>query len=261
MEKLSVYMITFNEEKRLGQTLEAIKRIADEIIIVDSGSTDKTEEIAKRHGAKFVFHKWKSFSAQKRIAQNLCENRWVLNLDADEVPDDKMIKEINHLKEEGFTANAYKISIKDVFPGWKKPRRFARRFNIIRLYNRDYMDMPDDYSYDRPVFLQKGVKVGQLKGLVYHYSYVNMTQLIEKWNKYSSEFMKTAQGKKKHYTLVRIMTEFPVQFLKYYFLRRYIFCGFYGMVVATTNAYFRFVKVAKFREQEILEKEKEKGGK
>lgn len=255
MEKLSVYMITYNEEERLERTLEAIVRFADEIVIVDSGSTDRTKEIAEKYGARFVYHEWKNFSAQKRFAQNLCENRWVMNLDADEVPDADMIAELNALKQ-NFQADAYKVSVKDVFPGWKKPRKLARRFNIIRLYNRDFMDMPDDFSNDRPVFIRKDVRVGQLKGLIYHYSYVNLTQLIDKWNKYSSEFMKTAQGKKKHYSTMRIFTEFPVQFLRYYFIRRYVFCGFYGLVTALTSAYFRFVKLAKFREEKIFRKEK-----
>lgn len=255
MEKLSVYMITKNEEKRLERTLEAVSKVADEIVIVDSGSTDKTEEIAKKFNAVFVYNTWKSFSAQKRYAQNLCANKWVLNVDSDEVLSDDLIKEINRLKE-NFTKNAYKLRVKDMYPGWKKPRLLSRTYNIVRLYHRDYMDMPDDYSNDRPVALQKNVTVGNLKAPVLHYSYIDLTQRIDKWNWYSSEFMKTAKGKKKKYSSLRLAMEFPFQFLRYYFVRRYIFCGFYGLVESMTAAYFRFVKIAKFREEEIFEREK-----
>lgn len=256
MEKLSVYMITLNEEKRLEETLKAASRIADEIIIVDSGSTDRTEAIAKKYNAVFVYNKWKSFSAQKRVAQNLCENRYVMNLDADEVLSEDLIAEIKALKE-NFSADAYRVRVKDMYPGWKKPRRLGRTYNIIRLYNRDHMDMPDDYSNDRPVPLHENVKTGQLKAPVLHYSYIDLTQRIAKWNKYSSEFMKTAKGKKKKYSSLRLITEFPVQFLRYYLIKRYIFCGFYGFVESMTSAYFRFVKIAKFREEEIFERENE----
>jgi glycosyltransferase involved in cell wall biosynthesis len=90
--KLSAYIVTLNEEARLPRTLEALKQVEDEIIIVDSGSIDKTEEIAKSYGCKFMFHKWKNISSQKNFAQGKCKNDYLLRLDADEVLSPELIE-------------------------------------------------------------------------------------------------------------------------------------------------------------------------
>ena len=85
IEKLSLYVITLNEEKRLAKTLSSAKDLVDEIIIVDSGSTDRTKEIALSFGAKFIFHEWESYGHQVKFAEEQCSYRWVIRLDADEV--------------------------------------------------------------------------------------------------------------------------------------------------------------------------------
>lgn len=115
-------MITFNEEKRLEKTLQAASRVADEIIIIDSGSRDKTGEIARKYGAKFYYHDWHSFAAQKNYAQSKCANEWLLSLDADEVLSEGLIREINQIKSEQYPQfNVYKIKIGEMFPGFQKP--------------------------------------------------------------------------------------------------------------------------------------------
>ena len=145
MHKLSVYMITFNEENRLEKTLQAASRVADEIIIIDSGSRDKTGEIARRYGAKFYYHDWHSYAAQKNYAQSKCANEWLLSLDADEVLSEGLIREINQIKSEQYPQfNVYKIKIGEMFPGFQKPRPGTKKYNLERLYHRDYADMPAD---------------------------------------------------------------------------------------------------------------------
>ena len=96
--KLSAYVITLNEEIRLEKTLQALSKVADEIIVVDSGSIDKTEEIAKKYNCKFIFHKWVSYSDQKYFAQEQCKNDYVLMIDADEVLSDELIIEITSVR-------------------------------------------------------------------------------------------------------------------------------------------------------------------
>lgn len=250
MVKISAYIVTLNEEKRLGKTLQALKKVADEIFVIDSGSTDKTQKIAEKYGAKFLFHKWKNISAQKHYGQELCHNDWVLSLDADEVLSPELIAEIKE-KMKKPTADAYRIKICDMLPGDKKPRLFAKTYNQVRLYNRKKSNMPDDLTHDRVVVGECAV-VEQLEAKVFHYSYVSLTQTWFKLNMYTDELVKTAVKEGRYYTRLRLYTEFPRQFLVYYFKKRYFLYGTCGFWMATTYAYFRFLKIAKWFEWKAL---------
>ena len=250
MVKISAYIVTLNEEKRLGKTLQALKKVADEIFVIDSGSTDKTQEIAEKYGAKFLFHKWKNISAQKHYGQELCHNDWVLSLDADEVLSPELIAEIKE-KMKNPAADAYRIKICDMLPGDKKPRLFAKTYNQVRLYNRKKSNMPDDLTNDR-VVVGEGAVVEQLESKVFHYSYISLTQTWFKLNMYTDELVKTAVEQGRKYSKLRLYTEFPRQFLVYYFKKRYFLYGTCGFGMATTYAYFRFLKIAKWFEWKAL---------
>lgn len=252
--KLSVYIVTLNEELRLDRTLEAVSQVADEILIVDSGSTDKTEEIAKSYGAKFMFHEWKNISSQKKFAQDNCENDFVLSLDADEVLSPQLIEEINNIKKDNKYL-AYKIKIKDMYPGDKKPKMFSKSYNLVRLYDRKIATMPDDLTHDRVVFL-KNVEIGQLKSIVYHYSYVKLTKLWSKYNMYTDELLNTAIKTNKKYSKVRLVFEMPFQFFRYYILKRQFLNGWFGFINSVSLAYFRFLKIAKWVEYNEMNKNK-----
>ena len=250
--KLSVYIVTLNEEERLENTLKAASKVADEILVVDSGSTDCTEEIARKYGARFIFNKWKNISSQKRFAQNVCLNDWVLSLDADEVLSGGLIKEIGEIKKikENPSQNAYKIKITAMYPGDKKPRFFANHYNLVRLYNRKKATMPDNLTYDR-VVLGEGCGANQLKNEIYHYSYISLTKIWYKYNNYSDELVKTAIATGKSYSKFRLIFEFPSQFLRYYILRGQCLHGWWGFMSAVTSAYFRFLKIAKYIEYQM----------
>jgi len=247
--KLSVYIVTLNEEERLENTLKAASEVADEIVVVDSGSTDRTEEIARKYGARFSFHQWKNISSQKRYAQNECRHDWVLSLDADEVLSEALIREIKALKEtqESASQNAYKIRITAMYPSDKKPRFFANHYNLVRLYNRKSATMPDDLTHDR-VVLAKDCRVIQLRNEIHHFSYISLTKLWNKYNSYSDELLKTSIATGKSYSRLRLVFEFPAQFLRYYILRGQFLHGWWGFISAVTSAYFRFLKVAKYVE-------------
>ena len=249
--KLSVYIVTLNEEERLEKTLKAAAQVADEVLVVDSGSTDRTEEIARAHGARFLYNKWKNISAQKRFAQNQCHNDWVLSLDADEVLSDALIAEIIALKAMGDVSSldVYRVRITAMYPGETKPGRFANYYNLVRLYNRQKATMPDNLTLDR-VVLTEDCRVNQLKNEIYHFSYISLTKLWYKYNMYSDELVATAIATGKRYSKLRLVFEFPVQFLRYYVLRRQFLHGWWGFMSAMTSAYFRFLKIAKFVEYE-----------
>lgn len=255
MVKISAYIVTLNEEKRLGKTLQALKQVADEIFVIDSGSTDKTEEVAKANGAEFLFHEWKNITAQKHFGQELCHNDWIISLDADEVLSPDLIAEIK-AEMQNPSADGYYIKIADMLPGDKKPRIMARTYNNIRLYNRKKCTMPEDLTNDR-VVVSEGAVIKQFKKKIYHYSYISLTQTWFKLNMYTDELVRTAVEQGRHYSKLRLYTEFPRQFLVYYFKKRYVFYGTCGFWMATTYAYFRFLKIAKWFEWKLSQKLKE----
>lgn len=244
--KLSVYIITLNEEKRLPKTLEAVSRVADEMVVVDSGSKDGTMKIAESFGCKFVYNKWVSYCDQKHFAQERCANDWVMMVDADEVLSDELIDYINSIKSD-FKYNAYSLVRVNMNPTDVKPRFLAKKENLIRLYNRKFADLPCDLMNKDKVRVNKGEKVGKMRGVMYHYCFLSIKDAVDKYNRHSSELVKTAIKDNKHYSILRLVTEFPRQFFKYYFFQRFFVYGSYGFTQAMILAYFRFLKVAKVR--------------
>lgn len=253
--KLSAYIVTLNEEARLPRTLEAVKQVADEIIVVDSGSTDKTEEIAKKYGCKFMFHKWKNISSQKRFAQEQCENDYLIRLDADEVLSPKLIEEIKEIKKNP-EYQLYVIKHRDMYPGDTKPKLFADGDESIRIYDRRIATMPDDLTHDRVVVLKEGIKSKKLEGLIYHYSYLNLYQFWYKLNMYTDELVKTAVAQGKTYSRFRLVIEMPYQFIRYYFFRMKFIQGLYGFIISVSLAYFRFLRIAKWFEYQKMNNKK-----
>ena len=163
-------MITLNEERRLPVTLRALTQVADEIIVVDAGSTDRTREIAASFGAFVYEREWDNYSAQKRYAESLCKGDWLINVDADEEISPELVREILYAIGEE-TYQVLRVHIIDIFPGHKKPNRLVRHYNVIRLYKRGYASMGETYTCDRVAFLRDDARVGQLDSLIYHRSF------------------------------------------------------------------------------------------
>lgn len=255
MIKLSVYLITLNEEERLEKTIKAIKQIADEIIIVDSGSTDKTKLISEKYGAKFYHHKWISYANQKHYAQELCTNEWVLSIDADEVLSSELIEEIKEIKASP-RYDVYKIKIGDMFPGYTKPSKGVKKYNLARLYNRRYANMPQDNMTKDRIEINKRAKIGQLKGVIHHYSYLNLHHQVDKLNNFTDQVVQTAISEHKKYSSLRLLTEFFRQFICYYIIKRNFLNGQWGFISSVNHAYFRFLKIAKWHEYQQIQKTK-----
>lgn len=254
MIKISAYIVTLNEETRLEKTLKAVSEVADEIIVVDSGSTDKTEQIALKHNAKFIFHKWKSYCEQKSFAEKECSNDWVLLVDADEVLSDNLIKEIKQLKKDTPEYNAYNIKICNMFPQDTTPRRFAQSFNVVRLYNRKFAHMPPNLFNKDRIKVAQNEPIGQLNSAIHHYCFLSLEQTTAKYNLHSSELLNTAIAEKRQFSRLRLYTEFPRQFLRYYFFKKYFLLGTQGFIQAMALANFRFMKIAKWFEYQALNK-------
>ena len=138
MEKISATIIAFNEEKRIAACLESLQGVADEIIVVDSNSTDRTVEIARSMGAVVTLRSFNGFGAQRQFATSLTSHRYVLSIDADEVISPALRQSILRLKEEGFTHRVYSLSRLNFYCGY--PVRHCGWYPDphIRLFDKRY---------------------------------------------------------------------------------------------------------------------------
>lgn len=242
MEPVSVFLITRNEAARLPRTLAALSW-ADEIVVVDSGSSDQTIEIAREFGAKVHHRDWEGYGPQKVFAEGLCRNDWLLNVDADEVVTPELAREIKDL--DGAAPGAYRIRILNVYPGDERPRPWANDYNVVRLYHRGVAGYRDHPLFDR---VESRGAVGQLDRPIHHYPLISWEHFIEKENRYSSYTAQAAAPRRRWTLLLRLPFEMPASFVKFYFLRRHFTGGWKGFVFALSAAFMRTLRLAKMLE-------------
>lgn len=246
---LSVFIITKNEADRLLAVIEAVKQIADEIIVIDSGSTDNTCEIAAKAGAKVIFNQWKGYGQQKIFGENQCRNKWILNIDADEEVSPELALELVDLFQKNLHQkfHGFRIKIVNKFRGEKKSHRFAYYYNQLRLYNRDFGGFKNSAIHDS-VEMKGSVNIGQLKNIIYHQSFRSFEHWIEKINSYSSMQAKDSFAKGKNPSMLKVIFAPILAFFKAYFVRRYFIYGFDGICYSLLFAFSRFAKAIKTRE-------------
>jgi glycosyltransferase involved in cell wall biosynthesis len=245
---LSVFLITLNEADRLGATLAAVSGLASEIIVVDSGSTDGTVEVARTAGARVIREAWRGYGLQKRFAEEQCAGPWLLNLDADEVVPPELAAEIRALFAKGEPRHvAYKIQIADQRPGESAPRRFASGPSPVRLYRKDAGRYSDSPVHDR-VDLKPGSSVGRLRQRIHHRSLRSLAHQLAKINAYTDKQVADLAARGKRLSSWRLVFEMPASFFKYYILRREFLHGFYGFTTALNAAFGRYLRVAKLIE-------------
>ncbi len=247
MIPLSLYVITYNEEKRLGRTLSAARPLVDEIVVVDCGSADRTREIALEYGARFVHNDWVSFGDQVRVAEEQCSNDWVLRLDADEEIGPELAAEIAEIKKNP-DCDGYRLRIGAVYPGIEKPARWAKHYKLIRLYNRSKMKMMGVLDHDAVDPIVPNPRVRTLRGFVHHHSHVGMTQAIDKLNRATDTQIRMLAEGGKSYRPWRVVGTSTLTFLKYYVLYRHFLYGYRGYINSVIVAFGRFAKFAKYYE-------------
>ena len=242
---LSIFVITRNEEDRLGRTLSAVRHLSDDIVVVDSHSTDATREIAERHGARVVVNDFEGYGPQKRFAEDQCRHPWLLNLDADEVVPPDLAAEIEALFAVGDPAiDAFEIRIAEIFPGEAAPHRFAYALAPVRLYRRSAGRYSASPVHDR-VDLGEGARIGRLRGTVHHFSVRSLGDQVAKLNSYTDAQAEDLDKRGIGLSRVRLFAEFPLAFLKAYVGRRHILRGTYGFMTAMNFAFYRYLRVAK----------------
>ncbi|MCX7770750.1 MAG: glycosyltransferase family 2 protein [Proteobacteria bacterium] len=236
---LSVSIISFNEEDNIGRCLESIKDIADEIIVVDSHSTDRTCEIAERYGAKVYTEDWKGHVAQKNSALEKCNNPWVLALDCDEVVSEELKKSIidaiNNPIAEGYEVNrrtyyAGRWINHAWYPDWK-----------LRLVRREKAKWVGTDPHDR---LQIDGKIQRLSGDLYHYSYRNVTDHFKRVVTYAVISAEAYMKEERKAGLLEIVFNPLYGFFKHYVLKLGFLDGMQGFIISMSNFFYTFLKYA-----------------
>ncbi len=245
---LSVFIITKNEESRIAMVLNALTGFVDDIVIIDSGSTDKTVEIAKEYGACVIYNEWPGYGRQKQIGEENCKNNWLLNLDGDEVLTESLKNEIREFFDTKPAPCGVKLKIAEMLPNETEVSKFSYVLAPVRLYHRDIGRYNPSPVHDR-VDLKPDTKIVKLHNLVAHYSVQSLSQQTIKLNSYSDAQVNDLILKNRGFSIIRLIFEFQLAFLKAYFGRLYILKGRKGFVHAIAYAYFRFSRIAKYFEQ------------
>ena len=248
---LSVFLITLDEADRLGRTLQAVRSLSDDLVVVDSGSTDETRDVARALGARVVERAFDGYGPQKRFAEGLCRHGWLLNLDADEVLPADLATEIAALFAGGEPeADAYRIRIAEIFPGEGAPHPLAYALAPVRLYRRDRGSYNPSPVHDR-VDLAAGARVGRLRGTIHHYSVRSIGDQMRKLNAYTDQLAADLDARGERLSVFRLILEFPANFLKAYIGRRHALRGVYGFMTAMNFAFYRYLRVAKHFERRL----------
>ena len=243
MTGLSIIIITYNEEHNIGKCLEAVKGLADEILVVDSFSGDKTVEICESYGCRVIRREFKGFADQKLFAANEAKNDWILSLDADEVMTEDLKNEIHTMLLQGtMPLCGYEIHLLLSYMGKIMHHSGVGTVYKLRLFNRKYGTF--EFSHVHEQIVLNG-PVGRLKGKIIHYSYRDFHHHFEKSNFYTSLAAKQYQQAGKRYQKAWVAFKFPVTFLTYYFLKMGILDGYPGFMWSFLAAMYSTIKIAK----------------
>lgn len=240
----SVFIICKNEAANIERALESVKMF-DDIVLVDSGSTDETLEIARRYPCRRFFQPWLGYARQKQVALELCRHEWALNIDADEELSAELRAEIEaFLKSPGDHAGL-STPIRESFSGaLTHPRTHQNRH--IRFLHRERgrynnSDVHEGIVLDGPA--------AKAANPILHYGESSIAVKVAKNNTYSTLRAEERHRKGRKPSIAKLIAIFPVMFLKSYFIRRAYLNGWRGFVVAMTNAFYAFLKEAKLFEQ------------
>ena len=242
--KLSVAIITFNEEANIRRTLESVKW-ADEIVVIDSGSTDGTREICKAYTDKVIHQPWLGFGKQKNIAIDRTTGDWVLSLDADEEVEPELADEIRSVISSSGALDAYRIPRKTIFLGkWVRYGGWYPDYNL-RLFRKGLGSFAERVVHESVRF--NGI-AGRTRNAVIHHAYPDLASFINKMNKYSSlavEVMAQKGISVYRSSWFNILLRPILTFVYKYFFRLGFLDGKNGLVLNLFHSYYVFAKYAK----------------
>ncbi len=235
--KLSVAIITYNEEDIIERCIRSVQEIADQIVVVDSGSTDRTREIAESLGAEVHTRDFDDFSSQKNFALEKCRSEWILFLDADEVVTNELRNSIKRAlqkpKAEGYKINRRLYYFGDIL------RRALQPEWRLRLVNRNAEPRWTGKIHEE---LRLKGKVGYLKGDLIHYSYRSFKNQLEKSVRFAYLVALERYGRGKRATILNLLLNPILTFFRELIFRKLFLDGRRGVIFSLNSAVYTFMK-------------------
>lgn len=242
--KISATIITFNEERNIARVIESL-RCCDEILVLDSGSNDRTVEIATNLGARVEEASWRGYAAQKNVAAELASNDWILSLDADESLSEALEAEIWQIKKSGPQFDGYTVPRLAQYlgrwilhSGWHPDRK-------VRLFDRRKAKWVGD-------FVHESVKVvgtvGHLKSNLLHFTCDSLSQHLRSMDKYTTLAAQEIASRQKEVGFALVLFDPPWVFFRTYVLKLGFLDGPEGLAIAYMAAFYNFVKYFKARD-------------
>lgn len=245
MTPISAVLIAQNEETNIGAALESVA-FCDEIVLVDSGSTDRTREIAEAGGARVVVNApWPGFVAQRDFAVRAAKHDWVLALDADERVGDELRREIEALRTAGFERAGYRIPRVAFYLGqWIRGTDWYPDWQV-RVFDRTRAGWQGDLVHES---VRVNGPVGRLQGEMEHHPYADVSDHLLKIDSYTTLWARQAHAAGRGTNIVDMIAGAWWAFIRNYVLKRGFLLGSAGFVISVLNTHYTFVKLAKLRE-------------
>jgi glycosyltransferase involved in cell wall biosynthesis len=241
--KITATIITLNEERNIARAIESL-RCCDEILILDSGSTDRTLQLAENLGARVFEAGWRGYSGQKNWAAEQAANDWILSLDADEALSEALEAEIWNLKKSGPRYDGYTMPRLARYlgrwilhSGWYPDRK-------IRLYDRRKGRWVGDFVHES---VHVGGRVGQLESNILHFTCESLSEHVKTMERYTTLAAQEIAARQIQVPLWRVLMDPQWTFLKSFVLQRGFLDGREGLTIAYMAAFYTFLKYAKAR--------------
>ncbi len=241
--QLSVVIITFNEEKNIARCLDAVIGVADDIVVVDSFSTDNTKQICEEKKVRFVEHKFDGHIEQKNWAITQAKHQYVLSLDADEALTEELQAAINLIKN-NWQFDGYSFNRLTNFCGtWIKHSGWYPD-KKLRLWDTTKGKWGGDNPHDK-VFMEKGASVKHINADILHYSFYTVEQHLKQIDYFTDISAKAAFEKGKTSSGFKIFYKSYYKFFRDYILKLGFLDGYHGYVVCKNSAYAKRLKYSK----------------
>lgn len=245
MPQLSVVIITFNEEKNIARCIDSVKDLADDIVIVDSFSSDTTTEICKAYHVNFIQRNWEGYSTTKNFANSQAKFDWILSLDADEALSEELKKEIKALKSKSEISTCKFNRLTNYCGSWVKHGGWYPDTKV-RLFDRKITKWAGVIHEE--LHFSKTVDVLHLKGDCLHYTYYTTEQHYKQADKFTTIAAKDLFEQGKKATFDKLYISPITKFIRDYFFKLGFLDGSVGFTIARISAYATYLKYKKLKD-------------